>query len=201
MTTASICDERGPGGFSWTMREAMGRSSHALVADRRIWLVDPIDEPIAMSRLAELGTPVAVVQLLDRHDRDCAAVAARLDVPHIVCPTEIPDSPFEVIRLTWRPWWREVALWWEDSRVLVVAEAVGTTEFFTAGVGAVGVHALLRPFPPKDLLAADPHHLLVGHGRGVRGETVADEVRRAIARSRRDIPALLRALPRLRNRS
>ena len=46
---------------------------------------------------AALGEPAGVVQLLDRHNRDCAAVAAELGVPHLVVPDAVPDSPFEAI--------------------------------------------------------------------------------------------------------
>ena len=43
-----------------------------------VWLFDVIDDPDLDARVRELGEPAAVVQLLDRHNRDCGAVAQRL---------------------------------------------------------------------------------------------------------------------------
>jgi hypothetical protein len=45
-----------------------------------VWLVDPVDVPEAIERARSLGEPAAVLQLLDRHGRGCAAVAERLGV-------------------------------------------------------------------------------------------------------------------------
>ena len=60
----------------------MARSAHALRDGDRVWLVDPYEDAEALERAAALGAPAGVLQLLDRHDRDCAALAARLGVPH-----------------------------------------------------------------------------------------------------------------------
>ena len=91
--------------------------------------------------------------------------------------------------------WREVALWWPEPRVLVVAEAIGTNRFFTGRRGAVGVHLLLRLTPPKMLARFEPEHLLVGHGEGVHGPEAAAALGDALRRSRRDMPRLLATLP------
>jgi hypothetical protein len=200
MASASLCDDRGSTGFSWTMDEVMQRTSHVLGVDGRVWLIDPIDEPIALARLAAIGEPAGVIQLLDRHGRDCAAIAQRLGVPHHECPSAVTGAPFTFQRLTWRPWWREVALWWEAERLLVVAEAVGTGRYFTVGRGVVGVHPMLRMVPPHRLLRFSPHTLLVGHGRAVRGDQASDGLQQAIADARRGIPALVRTIPSLRHR-
>ena len=200
MTSASLCDDRGSTGFSWTIDELMQRTSHALAVDGRVWLIDPTDEPIALSRIAELGEPAGVLQLLDRHGRDCEAVAERLGVAHHVCPATVSGTPFAFHRLTWRPWWREVALWWEAERLLVVPEAVGTGRYFTVGRGVVGVHPMLRLMPPRRLLHFTPHTLLVGHGRAVRGDQASDSLHAAIADARRGIPAVVRSIPSLRHR-
>jgi glyoxylase-like metal-dependent hydrolase (beta-lactamase superfamily II) len=66
------------------------------------------------------------------------------------------------------PLWRERALWWPDRRVLVVADVLGTVGYFTPRGAALGVHPLLRPFPPRRRLRRfDPKLVLVGHGEGV----------------------------------
>ena len=72
-----FCDDLGPDGFGWIVDEAMTRTSHALAADGKVWLVDALDWPEAIDRALELGEPAGVVQLLDRHDRDCAALASQ----------------------------------------------------------------------------------------------------------------------------
>ena len=86
---ARFCDELGPEGFGWIVGEAMTRTSHALAAERGVWLVDAIDWPDAPERALEPGEPAGVIQLLDRHDGDCAALAERLGVPHIVAPLAV----------------------------------------------------------------------------------------------------------------
>jgi hypothetical protein len=192
--TFRYCDETAFG-FSWIAEEAMTRTSHVLVADGRVWLVDPVGWPEAIERARSLGEPAAVLQLLDRHNRDCAAVAERLGVPHLVAPAAVPDSPFEVIEM--RRWkrWQEIALWWPEGRMLVVAEVVGTNRFFTGGRGSIGVHLLLRLTPPTMLARLEPDHLLVGHGEGLHGPETTTQLREALRRSRRDFPHLLATLP------
>ena len=149
MTDAPPTIQELPFGFTWVQDEPMARASHALVADGRVWIVDPVDSPGVVERAQGLGEVAAVVQLLDRHNRDCEAIASRLGVPHLTVPDDVPDSPFEVVRVVHWPKWAENALWWPAQRALVVAEAVGTAPLFTLGKGAVGVHAMLRPMPPR----------------------------------------------------
>jgi hypothetical protein len=189
------CDERGAAGFGWIVEESMARASHVLAADGGVWLVDPLDWREAVDRALGLGEPAGVVQLLDRHNRDCAALAARLGVPHLVAPDVIEQSPFECIPLTRNRFWRETALWWPEARTLVVAEALGTNAFATAGRAPVGVQVLLRLAPPTALAVTEPQHLLVGHGEGLHGSRTAMSLRRALAESRRGLPGLLVRLP------
>jgi hypothetical protein len=184
-----------PFGFSWVLREPMLRTSHALVADGRVWLFEPTAVPEALARAKQLGEPAAVVQLLDRHNRDCAAVAARLGVPHLKVPDSIPDSPFEVFTTVDVPRWKERALWWPEHELLFVPEAIGTGPYFRAAGEPAGVHPMLRAWPPGALRGRRPQHLLVGHGSGVHGDAAVTDT--ALARSRRDIPRLLVKLPRM----
>ena len=110
--TIRFCDDRGARGFSWIVDEPATRTSHSLAADRRVWLVDPVRHEPALERARGLGQPAAVLQLLDRHGvRDCAAVAAELQVPHLVVPGTVPNSPFETIPVRHTRRWNEVALW------------------------------------------------------------------------------------------
>lgn len=193
-----VCDDLGGSGFSWLVSEPMTRTSHALADRGRVWLIDPVDWPEAIERAATLGEPQAVLQLIDRHGRDCAAIAERLGVPHLAVPESVPDSPFEVIEIVRRKGWREIALWWQERKTLVVAEAIGTNPFFTGGRGPAGVHLLLRAAPPRRQLGSrDPEHLLVGHGPGVHGPEAAVAVDEALARARTDLPRVLVKLPSL----
>jgi hypothetical protein len=194
-----LCDDRGEQGFSWiVVDEPMTRTSHALAVDGRVWLLDPVRFEPALERARALGRPAAVLQLLDRHNRDCAALAAELGVPHLVAPDAIPDSPFEAIPVRRSKRWRETALWWPAERTLAVAEAVGTNPFFAVGGRAAGVHLLLRLTPPRDALEGfEPEHLLVGHGKGVHGRAATDALRQALARSRTELPRALVRIPSL----
>jgi hypothetical protein len=185
-------------GLSWVVDEPLQRTSHALADGGRVWFVDPVDDPDAMAAAAELGEPAGVVQLLDRHGRDCRAIADRLGLPRLRLPREVPGSPFEVVPAgVLLPRWSEVALWWPARRALVVAEVLGTSPHYTLDSGAVGIHALLRLAPPDRFRHRDPEHLLTGHGAPLHGPGVSDEIEAAYARSRRDIPKMAFKLARM----
>jgi hypothetical protein len=181
-------------GLSWVVEEPMQRACHALVDAGRVWLVDPLDAPAAPDP-ASLGEPAAVLQLLDRHNRDCAEIASRLGVPHLKVPDSVPDSPFEAIAALRVPRWQETALWWPARKALVVAEVLVANPMHTGGEQAVGMHLFLRPWPPQSLRRFRPEHLLLGHGRSVHGPQAAIDLETAYARARRDLPHVLRALP------
>src|SRR4051812_12848010 len=138
-----------PFGISWVIDEPGARASHALKVDGRVYIIDPVEHAAALERIEVLGPVAAVVQLLDRHNRDCAAIAAKLGVPHLRMPEAIPNTPLQAIRVVDLRRWREVALWWPRRDVLVVPEALGTSSIWTAGHGVVGLHPILRPLPPK----------------------------------------------------
>jgi hypothetical protein len=185
-------------GLTWVMDDAMQRGSHALVDNLGgVWQIDPVDDAEALERVAALGPPAGVLQLLDRHKRDCAPIAARLGVPHQTVPGALPEAPFQPIRVVQNQFWREVALWWPAKRALIVAESLGTAPAFAVGGagGPVGIHPLRRLFPPHALQGLGPQHLLVGHGPPLHGPDVAEHVDAAIAHSWRDTPRLLLKLP------
>ena len=193
-----LCDDRGAAGFSWIAEEPATRTSHVLAAAGRVWLVDPVEWPDAVELARRLGEPVAVLQLLDRHKRDCATVAALLGVPHHVAPAALPGSPFDVVEVKRSSRWQEVALWWPGERTLVVAEAIGTNAFYTGGRGPAGVHLLLRLSPPRSQLEGfEPAHLLVGHGRGIHGAEAATALREALRSSRTGLGHVARRIPSL----
>jgi hypothetical protein len=169
------------GGFGWMIAdELMQRCSHALIVDDRAWLIDPIVGP----RLEQLPDVAGVIQLLDRHGRDCVVVANRFGVPHHVVP-EHRIGPFEFLPVRLTRHWCEVALWWPKQQVLACADALGTADYFRAGGERLGVHPLLRLRPPR--LDVQPEVILCGHGRGVLDDAAA-ALREALRTSRRRIP-------------
>jgi hypothetical protein len=191
-----------PFGFGWIAAEPgfMQRASHALAEGGRVWLIDPVDVDGLDERVTGLGAPAGVVRLLDRHERDAAALAMRYGVRlHDAAAGPIPGAPFQVLRVVSLPGWREAGLWWPEQRTLVVADALGTAPYFRGPRERLAVHPLLRLLPPRSLAELDPLHVLCGHGEGVR-EDAATALRAALATSRRGIPGWLLSLVRPRSR-
>jgi hypothetical protein len=186
----------------WIEEEPIERTSHALVLDDGVWLVDPVDAPDALERVGALGPVRGVVQLLDRHERDSRSLAARLGVPRFEVPFGgVPETPFELVPLLRSRFWREAALWWPERRVLVCADALGTLPYFCAAGEPIGVHPLLRLRPPKRLARFAPRHVLVGHGEGIHGDDAPLAVRDAVEHASRRLPsAILNAIREARRR-
>jgi hypothetical protein len=180
------CDEF-DGGFGWIVDEFMQRCSHALIVEGRVWAIDPVAGGGIEERLRAAGEPAGVIQLLDRHNRDCARLANRLGVPQHVVPAE-SIGPFEFLTIRASRWWKEVALWWPDRRVLVCADALGTARYFRAGDESLAVQPLLRLWPPRRQFAGvRPEAILCGHGEGVF-DGAEPALRAALTRARRRIP-------------
>jgi hypothetical protein len=197
-----FCDETAFG-FGWIASEPafLERASHALRADGRVWLVDPVDGEGVEERVRALGEPAGIVQLLDRHERDCVSFAERLGVQlHRLPLGGVPGSPFEVLRVRDRRRWREAALWWREERVLACADALGTAHYYCEPGERLAVHPLLRPAPPRSLRdmarCLAPGHVLCGHGEGIHGDEAALALSEAVSTARRRIPRYLIGLPR-----
>jgi hypothetical protein len=187
--------ERHDVGASWFTSNLMFKTSHALVDDGRVWIVDPVDAGDAVERAAALGEPAGVLQLLDRHNRDGAAVARRLGVPLHKVPDVLPDTPFSLLEIDFGRGWRERAVWWPERRVLVVPESIGTAPVFAVGPGPAGVHPMRRLAPPNALRPFLPEHLLVGHGPPLHHGDAAGGLLDALDRSRSDLPRVLLKVP------
>jgi hypothetical protein len=150
-------------------------------------VIDPVDGDGVEERIRGAGTPAGVIQLLDRHNRDCAALAARLGVRHHRVP-QGSLGPFACIAVRNSSSWNEVALWWPDRRVLVCADALGSAPYYRAGNERLAVHPLLRLRPPRRQLGSlHPDVILCGHGEGVL-EGAGAALREALDTSRRRIP-------------
>lgn len=181
-------------GFTWLpdASELMQRACHALLLGGGLWIVDPVDVEGLDARIAAVGEPTAVLQLLDRHDRACAEVASRLGIPHHRLPWDgVEGAPFEPVPLMRNRLWNELALWAPAERALIVPEAVGTGTYFRAGDEPIGVHPMLRMLPPRKLGAFEPLHLLPGHGAGMHGPETPAALRDALDGSRRRIPQVM----------
>jgi hypothetical protein len=176
------------GGFGWSQDEPMRRTSHALLVEGRVWLIDPVHVPELEGRVRALGEPAGVLQLLDRHARGCAAWAGRLGVPHLRAWETLGEAPFEALPVRNRRWWHEVALWDPSRRTLVCADALGTVAYFCAPGERIGLHPLVRPFPPSALGRAAPERILCGHGAGVH-DNAAAALHEALHTARRRLPA------------
>jgi hypothetical protein len=191
--TGNVCDEL-EFGFGWIASEParLERASHALADNVRVWLIDPVDIGGLPARIETLGEPAGVVQLLDRHERDCARLASRFAVPHLKPPFgREHDLPFEILRVVDIPLWREAALWWPERRTLVVADALGTAAYYLEPSEQLAVHPLLRLLPPRTLLRLEPDHVLCGHGPGVHGHDATKALAEALQTARARIPGWL----------
>ena len=184
-------------GFGWIENGSMSRTSHALAVDGRVWLTDPVEGDGVEERVRSLGEPAGVIQLIDRHNRDSAALAARLGVPLHIAPLSLPETPFRFLPLLRGRWWKEVALWWPERRILVCADALGTVPFFRAGDEPAGLHPFYRLKRPRALAGLGVQHLLVGHGEGIHGEASAEAVEHALRTGRRRFPRWLAGIPRI----
>jgi hypothetical protein len=176
------------GGFGWSQDEFMRRTSHALLVGGRVWLTDPVDTPELEGRVRTLGEPAGVLQLLDRHNRGCAAWAERLGVPHLRAWETVGEAPFDTLAVRRSRWWQEVALWEPSGRTLVCADALGTVAYFRAPGERIGLHPLVRPFPPRALGRVAPERILCGHGAGIDEDAVR-ALHEALQTARRRLPA------------
>ncbi|WP_396612638.1 hypothetical protein ACH9L7_05010 [Haloferax sp. S1W] len=188
--------------------EKMQRASHAVCIDGDVWVFDPVDAPGVDDLLAEFGDVAGVAIGLDRHKRDAAAIANRHEVPVYVASwmtgvadkldanverfgTHLAESGFQTFRIVDRtfPSWQEVGFFHEELRTLIVPETVGTIDYYCAPGEQLGVHPMLRPFPPRQVLTGfDPERLLVGHGAGVT-EQAGDSLREALLDARKNLPS------------
>jgi hypothetical protein len=200
--------DRWDGGFGWLAypEERMERASHALLDDGDVWLVDPVDAADLDDLLAEAGSVAGVVVLLDRHNRDANEIARRhdvsvhrpawmddidsnYDVPTRDLGSELDATGYRVEKLHDTPVWREAYLYHPEDRTLVVSEALGTGSYFLTAGERIGVHPMLRLFPPRALARYDVDRVVVGHGAGVMSDA-ASAIRDAVRNSRRRAPSL-----------
>lgn len=186
--------------------ETMQRASHAIEVDGAVWVVDPVDFDGLDDLLAEFGEVAGVVVLLDRHKRDSVTIANRhgvsVHVPHFMqsvpddldapveqARTELGNTGYGVHEIKNNSFWKEAALYGEDTGTLIVPESVGTSSYFLTSTERLGVHPMLRLLPPRRLDRLSPERILVSHGDGIH-EDAAEALHDAIDGSRARTPAL-----------
>jgi hypothetical protein len=192
LTTHAV-DERGS--FAWVAdpHEWMQRASLALALDDGgCALIDAVDHPGLDVALEPLGQVHAVVNLLDRHGRDCDALAARHGAPRLG-PVEVcwpralgPGVEGRVVVDSKR--WSEACLWIGERGLLVCAEALGSAPYYRAGDERLGVHPLLRLRPPRRVFGdLAPRAIAVGHGPPLV-DGASHALAEALATARRRLP-------------
>lgn len=198
--------DRWEGGVGWIAHpeETMQRASHILATDENVWIVDPVDAPGIDDLVSEYGEVAGVVVTMNRHRRDAAAIANRHDVPvylpawvtvDIDAPTRkfgegLADTNFRTVKVLDVPGWKEAALYDESTGTLVVGEALGTVSYFLTQKERLGVHPMLRLFPPRAFEGLKPRRIVVGHGPGIFNDA-SGALRDAIEHSRARTPRLL----------
>ncbi len=177
-----------PDGLAWIAdpEEALQRASVAFTTPDGLVVVDPVDCAGLDERLGTLGEVTLVLQLLDRHARDCAAVAARHGVA-VGRPGPGASTPGGVRRVSIaaRSRWCEDALLVRGTGLLVIPEALGSAPLFRAPGEPIGVHPAMRLVPPRKALAGlRPAVIAFGHGAPLETDATA-ALEQALATSRR----------------
>jgi hypothetical protein len=198
---------RFPGGFAWTAHptEFMERTSAALAADGKVWLIDPVRADGLEPELQALGRVAGVVMTMTWHDRDVAWFSALYGVPVYVSrylysvnlsaevkqvDDEVPESPLRLMNVSGRGLmgaWRETAVWWPQWRLLCVGDCLGRAKYYVRSEEQLAVHPLRRLSPPDQLRALVPDHIYCGHGPSL-GSGAAKALEQALSTARRELP-------------
>ena len=148
--------------------EPLERTSHALVSNGRVWLVDPVDVPERSSACATLGEPAAVLPAARPAHSRLRRHRGAVGVLHGRFPTRSRVA----LRGDPRPAHSRLAgngaVVARAARV-VVAEVVGTTPHNTGGQARVGCTWVLRPRPPGRIRGREPSTAGGARHRGARG--------------------------------
>ncbi|MFB6186007.1 MAG: hypothetical protein ABEI86_03965 [Halobacteriaceae archaeon] len=188
-------------GFGWIAYpdELIQRASHGLIHNGGIWLIDPLLTANLESMITDYGEPVGIVILSSLHTRDAVELAKQFEIPiHIpeslqITPStntitfseELADTGFKPLKGVSLPWWQEVALY--DGDTLLVGDMLGTAPYFTARDEEIGIHPLLRLFPPSKISKLTPERILTGHGAGIM-EAGTEQLQTAFNHARLQIP-------------
>lgn len=186
-------------GFGWIGKpeEKMKRTSHAFVDDG-LYLVDPLDAQNLDQKIDEFGEVKGIVLLFERHERDSEKLAERYDCPVYVpewfereldaevkkISEKLPGTDWEIHTVVESRMANEAALYNEDTKTLIVADALGTTKHLRGRGEKLGMNPLYRLNPPKKLLEFEPERIFCGHGEGITGN-VTDTMEETVRKGRR----------------
>jgi len=119
-------------------------------------------------------------------------VETKLNAPVERFGSKLADTGYEafVVRDSTVPPWQEAGLFNADNGTLIIPESVGTASYFVTEEERLGVHPMLRLFPPTEVLSQyRPARILVGHGEGILSD--ADRaLQHALSGSRGKTPKL-----------
>lgn len=190
-------------GFGWIARpeEKMQRTSHAIIDDG-VWLVDPLDAKNVDECIDAAGDVQGIILLLDQHERDAETFADRYDVPIYVpewmnvsldadvrhIEGQLPGTDWKLQTVVKSYLENEAALWNEETKTLIVADAVSTVDHFRASGERLGLHPLYRLRPPEQLANFEPERILCGHGEGLFTDA-AVALKNTVKNGRRNIPS------------
>ena len=198
-------------GVSWMAHpdEASERGSHAIRTEKGVWLLDPLGAPNVAELLDSLGEVAGVAVLSAYHARDAGTLARRYDVPvsiptwmdrvaeRIDAPVERytlapggPEAGFETLPCRPFPGWQEVFLYHEPTRTLVTPDSLGTSGVHLVDEERLGLSALRRLQPPRQLAGLTPDRILPGHGAPLT-EDAGEALAAALDNPRRTFPTVL----------
>jgi hypothetical protein len=186
-------DDRGS--FAWLADagDPMSRSSCVLAVSGGCLVVDPVDVPGLDEALSAIGPVLAVVTLLDRHQRDAVAVAARLGAERVM-PAALGGAGLhlegvEERTVIDRRSWHESLLWLPDRRLLVCVETLGTADYFLARPrDRLGMHPWARIVARRGAFdGIDPLVIAVGHGPPLR-DGASQALRRTLRTAHMALP-------------
>jgi hypothetical protein len=196
-------------GFGWIGKpqEGMVRTSHAFEDDGVI-LVDPLDADNLDEKLECYGEVKGIIVLFDRHLRDSEKLAEKHNCPIYVPewlepeiesevkPIEknIPGTNWELIETVNTFTGREAGLYNKKTGTLIVADALGTVEFFKGRKEKLGLNPIYRLKPPKKLLNYEVDRVFCGHGKGIQ-QDAQETLEETLNKARRRTPsAFFRAI-------
>lgn len=205
--------DRWEGGVGWMAHptEIMQRTSHALVTDEGVLIVDPVDADRVDDLIAEFGETAGVVILSNFHKRDADEFARRHGVPiylpfsvEAIAPgiessTErvgVGDTfgGYELIEIyngaVLGEKWYEFGLY--DGKTLRVSCSIGSAPFQRLKNERLGMSLIRRHDPAREALDhVEPERFLSGHGAGIHGNAACALTRALENARRRYLRALL----------
>jgi glyoxylase-like metal-dependent hydrolase (beta-lactamase superfamily II) len=101
---------------------------------------------------------------------------------------KVPGTDWEMHTVVESRMANEAALYNENSRTLIVADALGTAKHLRGRGEELGMNPLYRLNPPRKLLEFEPERIFCGHGGGIT-ENATVNMRETIRRGRRKAPS------------